>query len=116
QKLTTQGNTRANALFGLSVVEWSAARYKEALRILTDNACLFKRITNHTIKGVHHMQLAMVLRKLATPENRTSQFRRVINEYLEADRDFKIARNIVFRAHVKNNSGNALRELSRFKK
>jgi tetratricopeptide (TPR) repeat protein len=115
QKLTTEGNTRANALFGLSVVEWSAARYIESLRILTDNATLFKRITNHTTKGAYHLQLAMVLRKLAAPENKAAQFRRVLNEHEEADRQFKLAHNTVFRAHVKNNIGNVLRELSRFK-
>jgi tetratricopeptide (TPR) repeat protein len=115
QKLTTEGNTRANALFGLSVVEWSAARYSEALRILADNAPLFKKITNHTIKGVYHMQLAMVLRNLATPKNKVAQLRRVLDEYEEADRHFKLARNAVFRAHVKNNIGNVLGELSHFK-
>jgi tetratricopeptide (TPR) repeat protein len=116
QKLTTAGNTRANALFGLSVVEWSATRYREALEILTQNASLFEKITNRTIKGVYHMQLGMVLRKLATPENQVAQFRRVLNEYEEADRFFKLAHNAVLRAHVKNNIGNLLRELSRFKK
>lgn len=115
QKLATEGNTRANALFGLSVVEWSASRYREALNILTDNEPLFKKITNHTIKGAYHLQLAMVLRKLATPENRTAQLRLVMNEDLEADRQFKLAHNAVFRAHAKNNIGNALRDLSRFK-
>ena len=116
ERLTTEGNTRANALFGLSVVEWSAARYRESLKILTDNAPLFKKITNHTLKGVYHMQVAMVLRKLVTPENRAAQFRRILNENEEADRHFKLAHNSVFRAHVKNNIGNVLRELSRFRK
>lgn len=115
QKLTTAGNTRANALFGLSAVEWSAARYREALRILTENASLFKKITNHTTKGAYHLQLAMVLRKLATAENKAAQLRRVISEYKEADHHFKLAHNSVFRAHVKNNIGNVLREQSRFK-
>jgi tetratricopeptide (TPR) repeat protein len=114
-KLTTEGNTRANALFGLSVVEWSASRYSEALAILTDNERLFRKISNHTIKGSYHVQLAMVLRKLATPENESAQLRRVLNEYEEADRQFKLAHNPVYRAIVKNNIGNALRELSRFK-
>jgi len=81
QKLTAPGNTRANALIGLSVVEWSASRYLESLGILIDNAPLFKKITNPTIRGVFHLQLAMVLRKLATPENKAAQFRRVLNEY-----------------------------------
>lgn len=114
-KLTTEGNTKANALLGLSVVEWSDSRYKAALRILTDNALLFKKITNHTTTGFYHNQLAMILRKLATSEDRTTQLKRVINEYEEADHHFKLARNTVFRAHVKNNIGNVLRELSRFR-
>jgi len=113
-KLTIKGNTRANALLGLSVVEWSSARYAEALRILTDNASQFKKITNHTLKGFYHNTLAMVLRKFVTSENRMSQLRRVVSEYVEADQYFKLARNTIFRAMVKNNIGNVLRELSRF--
>jgi tetratricopeptide (TPR) repeat protein len=116
QKLTIKGNTRANALLGLSVVEWSSARYDEALKILTDNAVLFRKITNHTLRGFYHNQLAMILRKLVTPENKTEQLRRVLNEYEEADHQFKVARNTVFRAHVKNNIGNVLHDLSRFRK
>lgn len=115
QRLTAPGNTRANALIGLSVVEWSASHYRESLRILTDSAPLFKKITSHTIKGVYHMQLAMVLRNLATPENEAAQFRRVLNEYEEADHHFKLARNTVLRAHVKNNVGFLFYKLSRFR-
>lgn len=114
QTLTAPGNTRANALLGLSVVEWSASRYKEALRILTANAPLFERITSETFKGFYHNQRAMILRRLVRPKDRAAQLRRIISEYEEADRHFKLARNLVFRAHVKNNIGNVLRELSRF--
>lgn len=115
KKLTTEGNTRANAIFGLSVVEWSASRFKESLRILTENAPLFKKITNHTLKGVYHMQVAMTLRNLATPENQAAEFRCVLREYDEADRHFDAAHNKIFRAHVKNNISYVVRELGRFK-
>lgn len=115
KKLTTEGNTRASAVFGLSVVEWSASRFKESFKILTENARLFKKITNHTLKGVYHMQVAMALRNLAAPENKASEFLRVLNEYEEADRHFKAAHNRIFRAHVKNNVSYVLRELGRFK-
>ena len=115
QKLTAPGNTRAHALLGLSVVEWSDCRHDEALKVLTENAALFKKIANHTLKGFYHNQLAMVLRKLITPKNQRDNFQRIITEYQEADRQFKLARNTIFRAHVKNNIGNLLRELSRFK-
>jgi len=105
QKLTTAGNSRANALLGLSVVEWSDSRYDQALKILTDNAPLFQNITNHTIKGFYHNQYAMTLRGLATKENQTDYFQRAIAEYEKAEQEFKAARNTVFRAHVKNNVG-----------
>lgn len=114
QKLTTEGNTRAGALLGLAVVEWSDSRFSEALRILTENAPIFKRITNHTLKGTYHNQLAMVLRELARAESRDDYLQLAIAEYQEADHQFKLAQNIIFRADVKNNVGNLLRQLSRF--
>ena len=70
KKLTAEGNTRANALIGLAEVERASSRYNDALAILTDNARLFQKITNHTTKGHYHNQRAMVLRSLATAEKR----------------------------------------------
>lgn len=114
QKLTTEGNTRANALLGLAVVEWADSRYAESLRILTANASLFKRISNHTIKGAYHTQVAMVLSNLITAENKTDYIQRAINEFHEADSHFKLARNIGYRADVINNVAFLLYKLSRF--
>ena len=116
RKLTAEGNTRARALLRLAILEWSTSRYSEALNILNDNASLFKKITNHAIKGTYHNQFAMVLRKLGTSENRDDYFQRAVNEYEEADYHFKLANNLIFRADVKNNLGFLLCQLSRFKK
>lgn len=116
ERLTTEGNTRANALLGLSVVEWSASRYDESWNILTSNTTLFKKITNHTLKGFYHNQSAMTLRALATERKRTDYFQRAIKRYEEADYHFTLARNTVYRAHVKNNVGYLLYRLSRFRK
>jgi tetratricopeptide (TPR) repeat protein len=115
QQLTTEGNTRAHAILRLAILEWSASRYSEALRILKENALLFKKISNLALRGNYHNQLAMVLRKLATRENRDDFLQQAISEYQEADVHFKLAHNIVFRANVKNNVGNVLRQMSRFK-
>lgn len=115
KKLTTEGNTRARALLKLTTVECSAARYHEALGILTDNATLFQRITNHAVKGAYHSEHAIILRNLATPEKREEYFRRAIAEYKQADIQFKLARNPIFRADVKNNVGFLLYKLSRYK-
>jgi tetratricopeptide (TPR) repeat protein len=114
-KLTIAGNTRANALLGLAVVEWTDSRFTASLDLLTENAALFKRIPSHAIKGAYHSQLAMVLRNLRPAGKPNDHFKRILREYEEADHHFKLARNVAFRADVKNNIGNLLRELSRFK-
>ncbi len=98
----------------LTEVECSASRYDDASKILSDNAPLFNKINNHAIIGAYHNQFAMVLRKLATPENRNDYLQRALRSYEKADTHFKLAHNIVFRANVKNNVGNVLRQLSRF--
>lgn len=116
ERLTTEGNTRANAVLGLSVVEWSASRNDESWRILTTNAPLFKKITSHSLKGFYHNQSAMTLRALATERRRNDYFQRAIKHYEEADYHFTLARNTVYRAHVKNNVGYLLFKLSRFSK
>lgn len=115
QKLTTEGKTRANALLGLAVVEWSASRPAEALKILTTNAPLFNKLSHHTMKGFYHNTLAQVLEALLKPEKRIEQLNRVANEYQQADREFQLARNTIFRALAKNNIGNVLRLLGRYK-
>jgi tetratricopeptide (TPR) repeat protein len=115
ERLTIEGKTRADAMLGLAVVEWSASRNTEALKILTSNAALFKRITNHTIKGSYHNQLAMVLRKQAAPEIKGAQLKRIINEYKQADYHFKRARSALFRAMVQANIANLLRDLTRYR-
>ena len=116
QKLTIGGNTRARALLKLTTVEWSASRYNVALKILTENASLFEKVTNHITKGNYHNELAIVLRNLGTSEKRDDYFQRAINEYEEADHQFKLARNVIFRADVKNNLGFLFYKLSRLKK
>jgi tetratricopeptide (TPR) repeat protein len=115
KKLTTPGPTRARALLKLTTVECSGARYREALNILNDNAPLFKRITNHTIKGGYHSELAIIHRSLATADNRQEYFRRAISEYKEADIQFRLARHPIFRADVSNNVGFLLFKLSCYK-
>jgi tetratricopeptide (TPR) repeat protein len=114
-KLTMEGNTRAKAILGLAIVEWSASHHYEALQILVDNAQLFKKITNEAIKGAYHSQIAIVLRHLAIADKKEIYLQRAIEEYEQSDRHFKLARNISFRADVKNNVGLILLNLARFK-
>lgn len=115
QVLTLGGNTRARALLRLAIVEWSDSRLSESLKILKENASLFSRITNHTIKGTYHNQLALVLTNLASIEGKQDYFLSAIREHREADQQFKLAHNVLFRADVRNNLGFLLFNLSRLK-
>jgi tetratricopeptide (TPR) repeat protein len=115
ETLTSEGNTRARTVLRLAIVEWSAERFAKALSILTENHALFERIPNHAIKGAYHSQLAMILRMLKPSENKETNFKGILHHYEKADHHFKLARNNVFRADVKNNIGNVFRELGRFK-
>jgi len=116
KRLTIGGNARANAIIGLSFVAWSESRYNEVVKILTENEPLFERISSHTLRGTYHNQLGITYRAIASPsKKRRDYFQRAINEYNTADVHFRRAKNVVFRAHVKNNIGNVMRELHRFK-
>lgn len=90
-KLTT-GTTKARAFLKLTTVEWTAGRYYEALEILTANADLFQRLTNHAVRGAYHSEHAIVLRNLATTENKQEFFQRAIDEYRQADKQFRLAK------------------------
>ncbi len=115
-KRLSTGNTRANALIGLSFVEWAESRYRDSLKVLTDNAPLFEKITSHTFRGTYHNQIGINLRAIASAsKGHTDYFRRAIQHYRTADEHFKVAKNLVYRAHVKNNIGNLLRDLHRFR-
>jgi tetratricopeptide (TPR) repeat protein len=114
-KLIFEGAARARALLKLTTVERTAGRFHEALQLLNNNEALFRKITNPTIKGGYHSELAIVHRNLATTENRVEYFRRAINEYKEAEKQFRLAHNQIFRIDVINNVGFLLFKLSRYK-
>ena len=103
QKLAPRGNTKARALLKLAIVEWTAARYYVALDILTNNASLFTRITNHITLGTYHNELAIVLRHLAElePLNREKHLQQAIREFKAAGNHFRLGKNKVFATCVK---------------
>jgi tetratricopeptide (TPR) repeat protein len=81
---------------------------------LTDNAALFQKIGNQTFKGIYHGQVAIALRNIAKSEKSTEYTEQAIVEFQKADKHYKVARNHVFRADVKNNAALLLSNLSRF--
>lgn len=115
ERLPPAGLKRARALLKLAVVEQSAARYYDALKILTDNTSLFARVRHHTVKGDFHNELAMTLEEIAVGDKRDDYFQRALAEYATAEHEFKLAKNHIFRACVKNNVAVVLTNLRRFK-
>lgn len=115
ERLTTPGLTRARALLKLADVEQSAARYYEALRLLTENSSLFTKVNHLATKGSYHNELAMTFEEIAVAEKRDEYFHRALTEYKAAEHNFKLAHNHIFRASVKNNVGVVLTKLGRFK-
>jgi tetratricopeptide (TPR) repeat protein len=115
QKLTTEGTTRARALLKLVTIENSAARHSDALKLLTENASLFEKVNNHTVRGDYHNELAITLEEIAASEKRVDYFQQALKEYVAAEHHFKLAKNPVYRASVKNNISVLLSNLSRFK-
>jgi tetratricopeptide (TPR) repeat protein len=115
ENLPPVGTTRARSILKLVTIENSAARHIDALNLLTENASLFERIQNHTVTGDYHNDLAITLEEIAASEKRADYFQRAITEYVAADHHFRLAKNRVFRASVKNNVGVLLSSLLRFK-
>jgi tetratricopeptide (TPR) repeat protein len=115
ERLPPTGIKRARALLKLAVVEQSAARYHDALRILTDNSSLFAQVRHHAVKGDYHNELAMTFEDIAVADQRSDYFQSALVEYQAADDHFKLAKNHIFRASVKNNVAGLLSKLGRFK-
>ncbi|MEA2203811.1 MAG: hypothetical protein QOE77_587 [Blastocatellia bacterium] len=113
--LTTDGNKRARALLGLAVVEWSASNYLAAFEILEKNAPLFEKIIDHNTRGTYHNQFAIVLRHLAKSDNRDAYLQRAIEEFEKSAHHFRLAKNRLFCATVKNNVALILLNLERLK-
>ncbi len=114
-KLTFEGADRARTLLKLSTVEWTSGQFRKALELLELNDSLFRKITNPRIKGYYFSELGIIHRNLATTENKREYFHRAIEEYKEAEKQFKLARNQIFRADVINNVGFLLYKLDRYK-
>ena len=109
-----ESERRAVALLRSAIVERSATRYHDALRILTEAAPLFEASHNHAIKGKFHNTLAIVLEILGTSEQREDYTDRALVEYSAASFHFEQAGHTRFRARVENNLGFLLFTANKF--
>jgi tetratricopeptide (TPR) repeat protein len=96
---------RALALLRLAIVEKTANRYHDALRIHTEAASLFEAISNPALKGKFHNSFANVLKNLGAVEKREDYIDRALVEFAAASFYFEQAGHTRYQACVENNLG-----------
>jgi two-component system, chemotaxis family, chemotaxis protein CheY len=96
---------RAVALLRLAIVERSAKRFHDALRIHVEAAPLFQQSSNDSLKGKFYNGFGFVLRNLGTAENRGDYIDRALIEYAAASYHFEQAGHTRYQACVENNLG-----------
>ncbi|MFL6284038.1 MAG: tetratricopeptide repeat protein [Pyrinomonadaceae bacterium] len=96
---------RAAALLRLAIVERSAKRFHDALRIHIEAAPLFQKSSNDSLKGKFYNGFGFVLRNLGTTEKRGDYIDRALIEYAAASYHFEQAGHTLYQACVENNLG-----------
>ncbi|HVG34884.1 MAG TPA: tetratricopeptide repeat protein [Pyrinomonadaceae bacterium] len=104
-ELTANDELKAKAILRLAIVERSSQRLNEALQILIDNAEVFEGITNHTLKGSYHNNLANLWEDIGKAERREDYTDRAFVEYAAASYYFEQAEHKSYHANVENNLG-----------
>lgn len=94
---------RALASLRSAIIERTANRHNDALRIHAEAARLFQHIDNHLLRGSFHSEFATVLKNLGAAENREDYIDRALIEYAAASYHFEQAGHIRYQACVENN-------------
>lgn len=96
---------KALALLRSAIVEKSATRYNDALRLYVEAAPLFQESGSDSLKGKFHNGYANVLVNLAHIERRDDYRDRAFVEYAAASYHFEQAGHTRYHACVENNLG-----------
>lgn len=106
---------RLRALLNLGIVEKTASRDRDALRIYTEAAPLFEQSSNHSLKGKFHNLYASALRGLGIAEEREDYIDRALVEYAAASFHFEQVGYKRFQARIENNVGFLFANIGRFR-
>jgi two-component system, chemotaxis family, chemotaxis protein CheY len=106
--------TKAVALLRSAIVEMSARRFHDALRIHTQAAPLFEKIRDHLLRAKFHNGLANVLNFLSTTEYREDYIDQALLEYTAASFHFEQAEHPRYEACVENNLGFLFSTIGKF--
>ena len=104
-RLPAYSEVKAKTIVRLGIVECEAASYSKALRVLTENAPLFEKINNETLKGSFHQILGTVLRHIWEAKQRGDYIDRALIEYAAASYHFQQAEHRCYLANVENQLG-----------
>jgi tetratricopeptide (TPR) repeat protein len=110
----SRSEQRLRIYLNSALVEWSATRDRDALRICTEAAPIFNTSSNDALKGKFHNTFAAVLRSMGTAENREDYIDLALVEYAAASYHFEQAGHKRFQARVENNVGFLFATIGRF--
>lgn len=106
--------TKAAALIRSAMVERSANRLHDALRILAGAAAIFESCDSHALKGKFHLGFANVLTLLGETECREDYTDRALVEYEAAGHHFERAGHTLHHACAEKNLARLLLAAGRF--
>ncbi len=110
----TEGEVKAVALIRSAIVELSANRTNDALRLLTDAAPLIEASSNHALKGKYHGNLGIILKNLSNDEQREDYRDRALVECAASSFHLEQAGHTRYRARNENNLGFLYFKAARF--
>ncbi len=111
---STNSEVKAIALIRSAIVERSAKRFNDALRIHKEAAPVFEKCDSHVLRAKFHIGFANVLHYLSTAEYREDYVDRAFIEYTAAGFHFEQAGHTRYQAYVENNLGFLLSTVGKF--
>ena len=97
------------------VIEVTARRLQNALNYYLKAEPLVEKSQDHILKGAFHCEYGLVMRRLATPENREDYLDRALIEYAASSFHYEQAGNERAQARVENNLGYLYFTIGRYK-
>jgi tetratricopeptide (TPR) repeat protein len=109
-----ESEQRLRVLLGRALVERSAARLDEALRIHRESEPLFNKSSNYALKGKFHSEYATLLKNLGLSENREDYIDQALVEFSAASFHYEQVGHKRFQAGVENNEGFLFASLGKY--
>jgi CheY-like chemotaxis protein/tetratricopeptide (TPR) repeat protein len=110
-----ESELRAILLIRAAIVEVDTQRFDQALRLYNEALPLVEGTEDHALKGSFHVGYGLLLRRLATPEDREHYMDRALIEYAAASFHFEQAGNTRALARVEANLGYLFFTIARYK-